>query len=101
MTTHNEMPKDNVEEMEVIMQELRDYCENNNEGYWYAFSDARKKLNQLIMDKESTAYNKGVEVGGSGTLTNYGEKDMPLVFYMSEIGLRKYLRNTFHPMLWI
>ncbi len=53
MTTHNEMPKDTVEELAQILQDM--YFENG----------AVVDINSWNITKEilTTAYNKGVEVG--------------------------------------
>jgi hypothetical protein len=37
-----------IEDVEVILEKLRDYCENNKEGYWYVFADAKRKLTQTF-----------------------------------------------------
>jgi hypothetical protein len=71
MTTHNEIPKDTVEE---ILKGIDKDCESDD-GWWETSTGAEfgaKKLAEIksFIEKErTTAYNKGVEDGKAHPLT--------------------------------
>jgi hypothetical protein len=47
-----EREKEKINEAKNIidetLNELRDYCEKNTQGYWYAFTNAKNKLEQTL-----------------------------------------------------